>query len=404
MTTKRMYVPIEKSEKEDDGTIRVWGYASSEAKDSDGETVTADCMRAALPDYMRFGAVREMHDAKKAAGTAIEAEITEDGRTWFGAHIVDPMAVKKVETGVYKGFSIGGKVPPGGRDGNIIKALRLIEVSLVDRPANPEAVISVFKAEGAEQDDADPEDTADEKDAAKGDDADVQKSLYGLSELARLTASVQEFGNYSEFETDIEGRNMEIPGKVRDAAKMLAEALAGMATTEAAQVAAEGPDKADTGGDTAKVGARFSSTTKAALKAAHEACKAADKALADLGYEADEEMPDKAESAGVKKVDVSDEAATEVAALMKACGISGATALDAVKAMAERITEQSAEIERMKALPAHPKGYANGIAVSKAADAAGQETELQPVMKSDGSTNDVATLIKAAQRQPIRIN
>jgi hypothetical protein len=33
---------------------------------------------------------------------------------------------------------------------------------------------------------------------------------------------------------------------------------------------------ADEGGDIAKAGARFSKSTKAALKAAHDACKAAD--------------------------------------------------------------------------------------------------------------------------------
>lgn len=105
----RLYAEISKTEKLDDGTLKVWGYASSEAVDSDGETITADAMKAALPDYLKFGAVREMHQPM-AAGTAIEAEVQADGRTWFGALVVDPVACKKVETGVYKGFSIGGKV------------------------------------------------------------------------------------------------------------------------------------------------------------------------------------------------------------------------------------------------------------------------------------------------------
>jgi hypothetical protein len=40
--------------------------------------------------------------------TAIEAEAQDDGRTWFGAHIVDSEAVKKVKAKIYNGFSIGG--------------------------------------------------------------------------------------------------------------------------------------------------------------------------------------------------------------------------------------------------------------------------------------------------------
>lgn len=145
---KRIYASIEKMEPQDDGTLKVWGYASSGSVDSDGETITAAAMKAALPDYMKFGAVREMHQPM-AAGTAIEAYVEEDtGKTWFGAHVVDPIAVKKVETGVYKGFSIGGKVTERNKlKKTQIDGLNLIEVSLVDRPANPEAVFTLCKAE-----------------------------------------------------------------------------------------------------------------------------------------------------------------------------------------------------------------------------------------------------------------
>ena len=103
----KLYAEISKTEEVEDGTIKVFGYASSGAVDSDGETITPDAMKAALPDYMKWGAVREMHQPK-AAGTAIEARVEEDGRTYFAAHVVDTEAVKKVKTGVSKGFSIGG--------------------------------------------------------------------------------------------------------------------------------------------------------------------------------------------------------------------------------------------------------------------------------------------------------
>ncbi|ARC03399.2 hypothetical protein IBX76_06580 [Neisseria gonorrhoeae] len=104
----KLYAEIAEMEAQDDGTVKVWGYASSEAVDSDGEVIAA-AMKAAIPDYMKFGEVREMHGSN-AAGTAIEINVEDDGRTFFGAHIVDPVAVEKVKTGVYKGFSIGGSV------------------------------------------------------------------------------------------------------------------------------------------------------------------------------------------------------------------------------------------------------------------------------------------------------
>ncbi|QOG48656.1 hypothetical protein IBX82_06555 [Neisseria gonorrhoeae] len=104
----KLYAEIAEMEAQDDGTVKVWGYASSEAVDSDSEVIAA-AMKAAIPDYMKFGEVREMHGSN-AAGTAIEINVEDDGRTFFGAHIVDPVAVEKVKTGVYKGFSIGGSV------------------------------------------------------------------------------------------------------------------------------------------------------------------------------------------------------------------------------------------------------------------------------------------------------
>jgi hypothetical protein len=111
-------------------------------------------MKAAIPDYMKFGAVREMHQPK-AAGTALRIEVDETTKaTNFEALVVDPVAVKKVQTGVYKGFSIGGKVTKRKQnDHTVIEQVQLTEISLVDRPANPEATIAMWKADQPEDGD-----------------------------------------------------------------------------------------------------------------------------------------------------------------------------------------------------------------------------------------------------------
>ena len=70
----RLYGAIQKVEPRDDGTVRVHGIATSEAVDEQGEIVRADAIRAAIPDYMRFPALREMHQLS-AAGTTLEAEV-----------------------------------------------------------------------------------------------------------------------------------------------------------------------------------------------------------------------------------------------------------------------------------------------------------------------------------------
>jgi phage head maturation protease len=189
---KKVYAEIAKTEQQDDGTVKVWGYASTGAEDSDGEVITPDCMKAALPDYMAWGNVREMHDSTKAAGVAIEANVGDDGKTWFGAHVIDTEACKKVNAGVYKGFSIGGKVT--ARDTmnkTIIKGIKLYEVSLVDRPANPEAVFTMVKAQRTDDDELD--DVATLLDEGELTAAELAKAAkdFALSKLAKSTAETQ---------------------------------------------------------------------------------------------------------------------------------------------------------------------------------------------------------------------
>ena len=124
----------------------VFGYASTEALDSQGEIVKREALEAALPDYMRFANIREMHQPS-AVGVATEAELDERG-LFLAAHIVDPTAWEKVTSGVYKGFSIGGSVVSRDKaEKHVITGVKLSEISLVDRPANPEAVFTMYKAE-----------------------------------------------------------------------------------------------------------------------------------------------------------------------------------------------------------------------------------------------------------------
>ena len=243
MTIKRLYGTIQKSDPQEDGTIIVTGIASTESVDSQGEVVTADAMKAAIPDYMRFGAVREMHDAKKAAGTALNIGVNDAGSTDFTAHVVDPIAIKKVQSGVYKGFSIAGKVLKRDEsDENKITALALTEVSLVDRPANPDAVFTCYKADGADADEESeegeddgkkPDDKDDdEAKAKKGDDEgedsekaakpeDIAKSTYQISELARLADGLTWFAN----DTDYCATYDEAPAGLAEAARGVAAKL-----------------------------------------------------------------------------------------------------------------------------------------------------------------------------------
>jgi HK97 family phage prohead protease len=141
----RLYGNIQKIDSE---KRTVAGYASTEATDAQGETVLKSAIEAALDDYLEFANIREMHQLS-AVGKAVEAEVDDKG-LYIVAHIVDDGAWGKVTSGVYKGYSVGGKVLARDKDDRkIITKILLTEISLVDRPSNPEARFDVWKAAGA---------------------------------------------------------------------------------------------------------------------------------------------------------------------------------------------------------------------------------------------------------------
>lgn len=309
----KLYAEIAKMEAQDDGTVKVWGYASSEAVDSDGEVIAAEAMKAAIPDYMKFGAVREMHGSN-AAGTAIEINVEDDGRTFFGAHIVDPVAVTKVKTGVYKGFSIGGSVTARDElNKSQITGLKLTEISLVDRPANPDAVFTCYKADKPkDEEEADKDDKPSDKSAE--DEGDKPK----------------------DGDKNPEAEDKDDKGDKED-------------------------DKEDEAEKSASV--NLSESEIAILKAV----------LARFEKSAVSDDLAKAESA--------DELAK---------------AQDALKKSNDALAKAQAEIESLKKQAAPPKGSTK--AISKAEDNGEDPLKgFEPIVKNDGSLDDVATLVKAAQ-------
>lgn len=132
------FMPIAKLDRD---RRTVSGYASTPTKDSDGEIVTLEAVKAALPDYMNWRNIREMH-ALKAVGTAEEANMDSRG-LYLTAKIVDDNAWQKCVEGVYKGFSIGGRKL--AKTGDKITKLEMTEISVVDRPANPDCRINIAK-------------------------------------------------------------------------------------------------------------------------------------------------------------------------------------------------------------------------------------------------------------------
>jgi len=141
----------------------VEGIASSEALDSYGDIVRITAIKEALPEYMEFANLRAMH-SNIAAGIITDTKIDDTEKIFYiTAKVVDKAEWEKVKEKVYKGFSIGGiieewepiMVEVEDKDGNKyevfaggyeITKIKLVEISLVDRPANPDSLISSYKA------------------------------------------------------------------------------------------------------------------------------------------------------------------------------------------------------------------------------------------------------------------
>lgn len=406
---KKLYAEISKTEAQEDGTLKVWGYASTEAVDSDGETVTAEAMKAALPDYMKFGAVREMHQPS-AAGTAIECKVEDDGRTFFGAHVVDPIACLKVTTGTYKGFSIGGKITERDElNKTIIKGLKLVEISLVDRPANPEAIFTCYKAEGV--DDAN---KAEGAEPVATTEEPIIKGMYDLSDFASLLQNISWLASSAEWESQCEGDNSPLPADLRAwlsmgvdifrqmAAEETAEMLADLQAMVPQTVIVETLEQGAKVEDLTKAGAKFGADAKDKLGKAHAAIKEASDHLDSLGYKRDDKEEDKeaddvaaAASSGdlTKSVERFDE-------LMKSVLVAGATGIDDAAEVVGKLSTENADLKKrvaeLEALPAPGRAVLKAVVIAKGEDTAGSVNDVAPVKDAQGDVNEVATMIKMA--------
>jgi phage head maturation protease len=288
-----VFAAFSKVDKQSDGTLIVTGIASTETEDSDKEIVKADAVRSALPDYMQFGNIREMHQPI-ASGTAISASVDAAGVTHLEAHIVDPVSVLKVETGVLKGFSIGGRVTKrDAMNKRIITGLKIGEISLVDRPANPDAIFSIVKFDSSGR--------ALEPDPVEDQ---LKKGMYDVGELARLIQSLNYIASAADDEARWEKDNSAMPARLKAAVAELCGCLRDMVdeesrellglpasdaiTVEVIQLATKALHSAGLLGrdeDTVeKKGAKYSKATVGALATVHKMLTDSCSVMEKLGY------------------------------------------------------------------------------------------------------------------------
>ena len=200
---------IQNHEDQEDGSIIVSGIASSEALDSDGDIITKEAMKKAIPEFMKYGNIREMH-SNIAAGKALEMYVNdEDGKTYIKCKVVDKGTIEKVKEGVLKCFSIGGKILKRGMD-NLKKATEIVitEVSLVDRGANPDALITFFKGDN------------------------IKKSLNDVSRISNILTELSWVQECLKEETEQENDGSKIADDLKDVIKQIGIILVNLTKEE----------------------------------------------------------------------------------------------------------------------------------------------------------------------------
>ena len=199
--TAAAYIEILKYDENDDGTLTVYGKATDDTLDSDQQICDPEWLDKAMPEWFKYGNIREQH-SNIAAGVATEYERKEDGH-YIGVKVVDPNSCKKVKNRVLKGFSVGIRGPRVVKDskaagGRIVDGT-IVEVSLVDRPANPACMLSLAKTEGSELVQVEElvekrEFTADEREQAAEEGWALPDGSYPIKTVEDLRNAVQAFG------------------------------------------------------------------------------------------------------------------------------------------------------------------------------------------------------------------
>ena len=135
------------------------GMANVEVKDLQGDYIPIDVMKRAMIKFMeRSGALNYRH-TNHIIGKVLSFWVDEDKSGRKGVKILAKIynddelmdkAWDEIRKGELKGFSIGGVAK--SRDGEELKEISIHEISVVEKPANPEALIeSMTFAKGVDE-------------------------------------------------------------------------------------------------------------------------------------------------------------------------------------------------------------------------------------------------------------
>lgn len=144
-------IPFEKVEQDSNGDVLIWGKATDGSVDSDQQIVDPEFAAKGIAEWLDTGPnVRVQHQAQRdPAGVGLKAERDDDAH-WVKSKIIEPVAKRLVLGGALRAYSVGIARPTIQRDavarGGRITDGQIVEISLVDRPANKNCGFQLVKA------------------------------------------------------------------------------------------------------------------------------------------------------------------------------------------------------------------------------------------------------------------
>lgn len=342
--------------------VEAWSDSSAETTKAAGQAVS-------------YGNVRAQHGAQgaqNAAGTVchpIDFD-DKDRRISLRIKVVDADAITKVQQGVYRGVSIKGRlVGKKWKDGKFYRyTVDPVEFSLVDKPANPSATITVVKADGTTEIVPPAEETLISK-------AATLLQEMSLDEVKELIMKAEEIEKAAAIQKMKDAR------RAHDQTSSCLSGYCGHSdVSECAEKVAENHGKV-------LEAFKDSKSTSKSAQVDDEAAKAA---AAKEAEEAEKKAADKKENDG--DADDEEKKAKKAAEEAEAKKAADAAAAEAAKA---------AEVDEVKALKEQVKTLTETVEKMAAGDKAGKRaTPIHPsskvVRKSDEDPDDKDIIAKKA--------
>ena len=206
----------------------VEGYASVEVPDRDDEIISREALRTAFKNYMRNPVLRWMHE-REPIGKILDGYVDDKG-LYVRAYISDATEKARevwglIKDGIVRAFSIGGRVLEAvreyskalGRKITKITKMELLEISVVDIPANPETLFQVVRKSVGELGGMSEEELVELKAELNSRIDCLEKKLEKLEEISEKLEKI------GEKLGQVEAKQQEQEEKVEKAAKEEAE-------------------------------------------------------------------------------------------------------------------------------------------------------------------------------------